>query len=143
MAPILTILAGLLFMPQPETVTVRGKVVMLTEALGSKDVKADAEPIATQVALVTADGQIVPLISDEASRALFRDKRLQNRETEIVGRKHAGLPYLQVGSFKVREDGKLQTPEYYCGVCAIRVRYDQDCPCCQGPLVLRMRPQGD
>ncbi len=139
----LTILMLAVFTAGPQTVTVRGKVIDLTAALKARDFKVDPEPIAGQVALVSEDGQIIPLLSDDASRALFRDKRLQNRETVIVGRKHDGLPYLQVASFKVREEGKLQTPEYYCDVCAISVRYDQDCPCCQGPLVLRMRPNSD
>jgi len=136
----LTFLTCLMFTAAPETVTLRGKVNELAVAIQAKGIAADSEPIAKQVALVTADGAIVPLISDESSRALFLDKRLRDREIEILGRKHAGVPYLQVGSFKVVEAGKMQTPEYYCDVCSISVRYPQDCPCCQGPLVLRMKP---
>ncbi len=139
---LLTLLAGFFFTGLPETVTLRGKVVELTQALKAKGVAADPEPIARQMVLVTTDGAIVPLISDESSRAFFLDARMRDRDTEILGRKHTGLPYLQVGSFKVVEGGKLQTPEYYCEVCSISVRYPQDCPCCQGPLVLRMKPQG-
>ena len=139
----LTFLACLLFTPGPETVTIRGKVVELAVALKAKGIAADSGPIAGQVALVTAEGAIIPLISDESSRAFFLDKRMRDRETEILGRRHAGVPYLQVGSFKVVEAGKMQTPEYYCEVCSISVRYPQDCPCCQGPLILRMKPQAD
>jgi hypothetical protein len=139
----LTFLACLFFTAGPETVTLRGKVVELAGALKAKGLAADPGPIAGQVALVTIDGSIIPLISDESSRAFFLDKRMRDRETEILGRKHAGVPYLQVGSFKIVEGGKLQTPEYYCEVCSISVRYPQDCPCCQGPLILRMKPQGD
>ena len=139
---LLTLLTVVFFTALPETVTLRGKVVELTQALKAKGVAADSEPIARQMVLVTTDGAIVPLISDESSRAFFLDARMRDRDTEILGRKHAGLPYLQVGSFKVVEGGKLQTPEYYCEVCSISVRYPQDCPCCQGPLILRMKPQG-
>ena len=41
---------------------------------------------------------------------------------------------------QVERDGRLQTPEYYCTVCSITVRSPQTCPCCQGPMELRMRP---
>lgn len=149
MPPLLTLLALLAFTAPPdappakvETVTRRGKVVELAEVLKTKGITADPEPIAGQVALVGDDGSVVPLLSDEASRALFLDKRLRDRKAEVVGRKVAGLPYLQVVSFRVEEGGALRTPEYYCDICAIHVRYPQTCPCCQGPMVLQMKPEG-
>ena len=127
----------------PESVVVRGKVLTLAEALAvaGPGIKPDPEPIAKQVVLLAEDGTIMPLLSDEASRALFLDERLRNCRSEIQGRRFAGVPYLQVVSFKVERDGRLQTPEYYCDVCAISVRYPQICPCCQGPMELRMRPE--
>jgi len=126
----------------PEPVAVRGKVLTLAEALASRDlaIKPDPEPIAQQVVLLADDGAIIPLLSDGASRALFLDKRLLNARCEIQGRRFAGIPYLQVVSFKVERDGRLRVPEYYCDVCAISVLYPQICPCCQGPMELRMRP---
>ncbi|MGO9471549.1 MAG: hypothetical protein ACLQIB_07455 [Isosphaeraceae bacterium] len=125
----------------PETVTLRGKVLTLHAALASRglSLKFDAEPIAKQVALVGEDGSILPLLSDEASRALFLDERLRDCPVQILGRRFAGVPYLQVISFKVEHQGKFRTPEYYCDVCAIRVRYPQTCPCCQGPMELRFQ----
>jgi hypothetical protein len=143
----LTILIGLFFnpatAPAPETISVKGKVMELTEVVAGKGIKVDAEPIAKQVVLVGADGSITPLLSDEASRAFFLDKRMRNRETVILARKHTGLPYLQVVSCQLFEDGKLRTPEYYCEVCSISVRYPQDCPCCQGPLIFQMKFERD
>ena len=126
----------------PEPVAVQGKILTLSEALASRDlkIKPDPEPIAKQVVLLAEDGTIFPLISDDASRALFLDERLRNCRGEIQGRRFAGVPYLQVVSFKVEREGRLQTPEYYCDVCAISVLYPQICPCCQGPMELRMRP---
>jgi hypothetical protein len=61
----------------------------------------------------------------------------------VLGRRFAGVPYLQVISFKVEREGKLQTPEYFCQVCSIHVRYPQTCPCCQGPMVLQMKDDAD
>jgi len=126
----------------PEAVTLRGKVMFLGAALESRGLglKADPEPIAKQVVLLTEDGAIAPLLSDEASRALFLDERLRNCPAEIEGRRFDKVPYLQVVGFKVEREGRLQTPEYFCDVCAISVRYPQICPCCQGPMELRMKP---
>ncbi len=102
--------------------------------------QADLEPIAKQAVLLGEDGTITPLLSDEASRALFLDDRLRNRPAEVRGQRYAGVPYLQVINFKVEREGRLETPEYFCEVCAISVRYPQVCPCCQGPMELRMKP---
>jgi hypothetical protein len=125
-----------------EPVVVRGKVLTLAEALTARNiaVKPDPEPIAKQVVLLADDGSIIPILSDDASRALFLDERLRHCPSEIQGRRFAGVPYIQVISFKVERDARLQTPEYYCDICAISLRYPQICPCCQGPMELRMRP---
>jgi hypothetical protein len=125
---------------KPETVTRSGRVMLLAKALKARGVTADPEPIAKQVVLVEPDGSITPLLSDEASRAFFEDDRLRDRKAELTARKFAGLPYLQVVSFKVEEGGVLRSPEYYCEVCHISVRAPQTCPCCQGPMELRMKP---
>jgi hypothetical protein len=136
-------LAGAPAMPtgeQFETVTRTGRVVELTSLLKATKLVFDTEPIAQQVVLQEADGTITPLLSDEASRALFLDKRLRDRRIEIQGRRYRGLPYLQVITFQVDDHGQLHTPEYFCDICTISVRYPQICPCCQGPMVLRMKP---
>ena len=125
----------------PDTVTKPGRVLLLSDALKAKGIAADPEPIAKLVALVELDGSITPLIPDDASRALFLDERLRDRKAQIIVRRLAGLSLLQVVSFKVEEGGALRTPEYYCDVCRIAVRSPQTCPCCQGPMDLRMRPE--
>jgi hypothetical protein len=126
----------------PETVTVSGKVLTLTEALKARGLalEVDPDPAAKQAVLLAEDGTIMPLLSDETSRALFLDARLRNRNAQIVGRRHQRLPYLQVVTIQVENDGKLRTPEYFCDICSISVRYPQICPCCQGPMELRMKP---
>jgi hypothetical protein len=116
--------------------------MFLAAALESRGLglKADPEPIAKQVVLLAGDGAITPILSDEASRALFLDERLRDCPAEIEGRRFANVPYLQVVAFQVEREGRLRTPEYYCDVCAISVRYPQICPCCQGAMELRMKP---
>ena len=126
-----------------QDVTLKGKVVTLSAALESVKlgVRVDPEPIAKQVVLLEGNGTITPLLSDEASRALFRDERLRNRPAEVRGKRFPGVPFLQVVTFKIEEDGRFQTPEYFCDICKISVRYPQICPCCQGPMELRMKPE--
>jgi len=126
----------------PEGVTMRGKVMTLTAAIKARglDVVPDAEPIAKQIVLLGDDGTVTPLLSNDASRALFMDERLRDRRAEVVGRRFAGVPYLQVVTFQVESDGRMRTPEYFCDVCTISVRYPQICPCCQGPMELQMQP---
>ena len=128
--------------PSPETVTVRGKVLMLADALKSRGLALapDSEPIAKQVVILSEDGTITPLLSDETSRALFVDARLRNRKAQIGARRFAGLPYLQVVTIEVESEGRLRTPEYFCEICTISVRYPQICPCCQGPMEFQMKP---
>jgi len=116
-------------------------VLPLAAALQSLgvDVKADPESLSKQVVLISEDGALIPLLSGDASRALFLDERLRDCRTEIRGQRFAGVPYLEVFTFQVERDGRLQTPEYYCDVCSISVRYPQTCPCCQGSMELRMK----
>jgi hypothetical protein len=120
-----------------------GRVLELTEALKTAGLVSDPGPIATQVVLREEDGTVIPLLSDEGSRAFFLDERLRRRPVRIQARRYPGIPYLQVVSFDVEEDGRWRTPEYFCDVCTISVRYPQICPCCQGEMVLRMKPGSD
>ena len=129
----------------PETVTLRGKVLTLPDALKARglELATDPEPSAKQVVILADDGTMTPLLSDETSRALFVDARLRNRNAQLVGRKYAGIPYLQVVTIQVESEGRLRTPEYFCEICTISVRYPQICPCCQGPMEFRMKPESD
>jgi len=127
--------------PEHQEVTLTGMVRSLSDVLKDRELPADPEPIADQVVLEQGDGTIAPLLSDEASRALFQDKRLRGRKAEIRAWRYPGLPYLRVVSFRVDDQGTLRTPEYYCDVCTIHVRYPQPCPCCQGEMELRMISQ--
>src|SRR4051794_17016378 len=75
--------------PKAQEVVLRGKVEPLADVLKSTspDLKVDPEPMSGLVALICDDKTVVPLIPDEASRALFKDPRLRNRPVEIRGRR--------------------------------------------------------
>jgi hypothetical protein len=127
--------------PAPTPTSLRGEAILLSEVLSSLKVEADASTLEGQVVIRTAEGAIVPILSDPSSRALFLDERMRHRPLEINARRFAGLPHLQVTLFRIEEGGRLRIPEYYCDVCTISVRYPQTCPCCQGPMELRMKPE--
>jgi hypothetical protein len=127
----------------PESVTLTGRVRLLGEVLKERKISADAALVGDPVVLEGADGKISALLPNGASKALFLDERLRDRPAEISAWKHEGLPSLEVVSLRVEEKGKLRTPEYFCEVCTISVRYPQDCPCCQGPMELRYKPAED
>jgi hypothetical protein len=127
--------------PRHDKVTLKGQAVLLAEVLKSRGVQADPDTLAKQVVLRAGDAAITPLLCDDASRALFLDEKLRGRPIEILGRRLSGLPYLQVTLFRIEDKGKLRIPEYYCDVCTISVRFPQVCPCCQGPMDLRMKPE--
>jgi hypothetical protein len=122
-------------------VNLRGRFVTLASALRSLGIDARPDPasVAGEVVLLGDDGSITPLFRDDASRAVFLDERLRDRKAEVHGRRFPGVPYLQVATFQVERDGRLQTPGYFCEVCSITVGYPQVCPCCQGPMELRMK----
>ncbi len=122
-------------------VTLTGTVIELTEVLGSLGIEADPGPIAKQVVLRGEDGTLTPLLSDDASRALFEDERLRGRKAELRVRRHPGLPYVQVMLFRIEDQGRLCVADYYCDVCTISVRAPQICSCCQGPMELRLRSE--
>lgn len=128
--------------PKPEMTeeTLTGQVVPLTTALSDLGLRADPESIDQQVVLRTSGGELIPLIRDEASRAFFMDPQLRSKDAELHVRRYAGVPYVQVTTFKIAVDGTLRTPEYYCEVCSISVRYPQSCPCCQRTMEFRFRP---
>jgi len=121
----------------------KGKVLTLPEAIevAKLGIRADAEPIARQVVVLGDDGTLTPIWSDEASRALFLDEQLRGKPAELRIKRLPGVPYVQVITFKIEHEGQLRTPEYYCNICTISVRYPQTCPCCQGPMELRMKPE--
>src|SRR5262245_25284779 len=108
--------------PKPDVVTLQGTVVELSAALQGLGLRADRDTVARQVVLKGTDGTITPLLCDDASRALFVDARLRNRRAEIDARKFPGLPYIQVLTFRVEDQGVFRTPEYFCDVCTISVR---------------------
>jgi hypothetical protein len=131
--------------PRFREVVVDGRALPLADVLRSRGIQVEDDPASSQVVLVADDGRVGPLVCNPASKALFTDARLRDRPARLNGRLHDGLPHLEVVLVRVADPeagGALRIPEYWCDVCSISVRFDQICPCCQGSMELRMKPEG-
>lgn len=124
----------------PQTETLSGQVKKLSQVLQDRQITVDPTLLDDQVVVESSDGTITPILPNAASKAFYLDERLRNRPAELTAWHHQGLPFLEIVSFRVEKDGKMRTPEYFCEVCTISVRYPQKCPCCQGPMELRYQP---
>ena len=120
----------------------QGKVVRVTESLKRRGIKAYPEELKNQVALETKAGELIPILPDWRGRAFFQDERLRNRDVELVGFRHTGLPYLSVlNVYTFDEKGQRQFTDYWCDICSIPMYEIKPCDCCQQDIRLRFQPQ--
>lgn len=125
--------------PAYETITVRGRVVWMAEALSRRfGIKTVREAEERLVALETNDGQLIPIVEDVRGRAFRKDERLmQMQDVELMGRRYEGSPMLQIiRMYEYRDDGKFQV-DYWCDICAIIMYEYGPCDCCQDKNRLR------
>ncbi|MDZ4686519.1 MAG: hypothetical protein SH850_15730 [Planctomycetaceae bacterium] len=128
--------------PSPPKKLYRGKVVPISDVLKQRDVKAYPEELKGQVALETADGELLPILPDWRGRAFYQDERLRKRDVELIGFRRPSLPYLQVLTIYTFDDkGQRQYTDYWCDICAIPMYEIKPCDCCQQDIRLRFTPQ--
>ena len=129
--------------PHYETLSLRGKVVWLGEALKRRfGIELDPDDLRTNCALETAD-ELLPLAKDARGRGFWLDERLRDCEVELLVRRYAGSPVLKViRVYAIKPDGKYDL-DYWCSVCSIPMYELKACECCQGPTELRLRPAED
>jgi hypothetical protein len=124
--------------PRHTAETIHGRVVWLDEALKRRyDITTDPAASQTSVVVETPRGQLVPLVPDVRGWAFTIDSRLRDADLELLVRRHAGLPLVQVIRVLKRKDGGLYEIDYWCDVCAISMFTLKSCECCQGPTRLR------
>jgi hypothetical protein len=125
-----------------ETTTVRGRVVWLADAVEQQlGVRVVPEARERTLALKTADGKILPLLEDVHGRAFRADERLRQRDVELLVRRYAQTPALQVlRVYGFDAHGHKVELVYWCEVCGITMLELKKCDCCQGPVVLQERP---
>ena len=117
-----------------------GRVVLAQEALKKRGIKVAVE-MKDHAVLETPDGELIPIAADWRGRAFYQDKRLRDRDVQLVGYRRKGIPYLQVlVVFVLDEDGARQEMDYWCEICSIPMYEIKECECCQGPIDFRLRP---
>lgn len=120
--------------------TLRGRVVYLAEAIEKRTgVPSVPEAKDRILGLETAKGDVVPLLEDVRGRAFRVDERLRKMEVELLVRRYADSPVVQIiRVFELAKDGRYEI-DYWCDICSIAVFEDKECECCQGPVALRRR----
>ena len=126
--------------PKHQTVTLRGRIVWLAEALEKRyGIESVPEAKERMLALQTADGQIHPIVEDVRGRSFRLDERLRKPEVELVVRRFDGSPAVQViRIYEIAKDGKYEL-DYWCEICSIAMFELKACDCCQGDIDLRRR----
>ncbi len=122
------------------TLSVRGKVVYLAEALERRfGVQSVPEAKDRMLALESADGALYPIVEDIRGRSFRIDKRLRGIDVELYVRQYDKSPMIQViRVYAQKKDGKFEL-DYWCDICAIAMFELKPCDCCQGPIELRER----
>ena len=119
----------------------RGQVVFLKAALAKRDIET-AEETAGHVVLEAESGELIPILADWRGRAFYQDEELRDRKVELIGFRHAGVPYLNViGVYSFDEQGQRMYTDYWCDICSIPMYEIQACECCQGSVRLRFQLQ--
>ncbi len=119
---------------------VRGKVVWMAEALRDEfGISTVPEAAEHNLALLTNDGQLLPIVEDLRGRAFRKDERLRGRDLEILARRHDRHPLIQILRIYEFEDGKRYEVDYWCDVCAIVMFEQGPCSCCQDDNRMRQR----
>jgi hypothetical protein len=129
--------------PQGDYTTerLRGKVVWLDEALKRLyNITSEPDAEKTQVALEMADGKLWPLVPDTRGRSFVVDERLRDVELELLVRRYAKAPLIQVIRVLKPSKAGLLEVDYWCDICAIPMYILKPCECCQGETRLRERP---
>lgn len=126
---------------KPPKTLFSGKVVLVQEALARRGVTA-FEELKDQVALETTQGALLPIIPDWRGRAFFQDKRLRDRQVDLIGTRRNDLPYLQVlVVYFIDDEGNREYMDYWCDICSIPMYEIKPCDCCQGDIRLRLQPR--
>lgn len=130
--------------PDYETISLRGRVVWLAEALERRfGIVSDPDSARANAALETPEGALQLLIKDARGRAFMLDARLMDRDLELVLRRYRGAPGSQVVKiYAWEDDGKFEL-DYWCDICAIPMYELKPCECCQGETRIRLRSVED
>lgn len=130
--------------PNYETLSLRGKIVWLSETLARRyGIAVDPDAARHVIALETTDNRLVPIVKDFRGRGFHLDPKLHRFDWELLVRQYPGSPFVQVVRTYAWRDGKKFEFDYWCDICAIPMYELKECECCQGPIRFRFRETGE
>ena len=126
--------------PKTTTLSLRGRVVWMAEALERRfGIKTVPEAAERTLALETPGGQLHPVVEDVRGRSFRKDERIRGVDVELLARRYEGSPMIRViRIYALKKDGKCEL-DYWCDICAISMYEMGPCDCCQEPNQLRER----
>lgn len=129
---------------QPETTTLRGRVVCLTEEY-ARDHKVVADcGHRGHVWSLKVGQRLYPFLPTDSAAAIFLDERFRERELSVAARVFQPASFIEVITIQSWRDGKLYNLGYYCEVCNIWTHKPGACDCCQDPVQFKETlPEGE
>lgn len=103
------------------------------------DITTVPEVAKQSLAVLTDEGEIVPLVENVRARAFRKDERLRDKPLELWVRRYEKQPFAQVLKIVELQDGQRYEVDYWCDVCAIPMYETGPCSCCQDHNRLRKR----
>lgn len=128
--------------PTYRTQIVRGRVVWLSAALKEQfGISTVPEMSEQALAILSNEGELLPLVENLRGRAFRKDERLRNTPMEIWVRRYDKQPLVQILRIFELQEGSRFELDYWCDICAIPMYETGPCACCQDHNRLRKRPR--
>ena len=122
----------------PQTITLRGRVICLTEEYKTLyQVSADCANRGHVYALKSKDNKINPILPTDSAAAIILDEKIRSRELQITARVFPESAFIEVIRLQSVRNDRLHNLFYFCQVCNIRTHKPGPCDCCQEPVEFR------
>ncbi len=119
---------------------IRGRVVWLADAFEKQfGITTVPEVAEHNLAILTPDGALLPLVENLRGRAFRKDPQLRAMELEILARRYEKQPFVQIVKIVEIDGDQRFEIDYWCDVCAIIMFEKGPCACCQDENRLRRR----
>ncbi len=103
------------------------------------DITTVPEVAKQSLAVLTDEGEVVPLVENVRARAFRKDERLRDKPLELWVRRYEKQPFAQVLKIVELHNDQRYEVDYWCDVCAIPMYETGPCSCCQDHNRLRKR----
>ncbi|MGH9751176.1 MAG: hypothetical protein ACREA2_00180 [Blastocatellia bacterium] len=129
---------------EAQTVSLRGKVICLTEELQKPyQIAPDCRTRGHVYTLKTSADKFHPFLPVSTAAAIWMDERFRQRDLQVTARAFPATDFIEVIKLQSWRDGKLHDLYYFCDICYISSHKPGPCECCQEPFEFRETPAED